>query len=124
MKLSPHFNVVQLTICVELFFVLAGNHRYSLVRTHVINVIMKQKLLLPAKPTKCTGFQEQAGCCAVWWLYSLCIYESQQHVCSCRDLCSSLTADDLSSCHCEVAHILWENLEKAKLRMSTVTQVQ
>lgn len=33
MKLSPHFNVVQLTTCVELFFVLAGNHRYSSVRT-------------------------------------------------------------------------------------------
>lgn len=91
-------------------FVLVGILQY----VHIINVILKQKLLLPAKPTKCTGFCARASCCAVWWLYCLCIHQSQQHVCGCRDTWSSLTADDLSSCHWEVAHVLWGNLKKAK----------
>lgn len=38
-----------MTICVELFFVLVGNRRYSSVRTQVINVKKKPKLSLPAK---------------------------------------------------------------------------
>lgn len=36
---------------------------------------------------------------------------------------TSLTADDLSSCDCEVAHILCGNLKIAKLRMRDVTHL-